>query len=156
MDYSKIDFKDIVLKEQVFIINKETDFYSIRYDIDDILKIETPKFKTFGGIKTNVYGKDEINISVDEKFKQFIQEIETYIQEISKDIISSEQRQFKSILKKYKDFPEFIKINVDKKSKYPDDLKNKEIITTFTITGIWCNSKNYGISIKLNKIKVSV
>lgn len=156
MDYSKIDIADVSIKDEPYHINKEVSFYNIRID-EEPLKITANNMKSTFGIKINTFEKKEINFVPNEDLKKFIKTFEDFIQKECEVLFHTESKEFKSCLKQYKEYDEFIKFNVDEKStKYNHsiDFKNKECICVFTITGVYCNSKSYGLSFKLNKISL--
>lgn len=155
MDYKKIDVTDLEIVEEPFIINKEVSFYTIKYDSDK-LKFKSPTMKSYTGIKTNTFDKDEINLTVNDDFKKFIRELEEQVQKQFENIYITETKEFKSILHQYKEYPEFIKPTINKFTKYKTgfDYKNQPLSVILTVTGVWINQKNYGISLKLNRIDI--
>lgn len=155
MDYNKIDIPDIEISEEPFTINKDVSFYAIKYD-EDKLKFQVPKLKSYTGIKTNTFNKDEINLAVNDDFKEFLRKLENDIQDRVKNIFITETKDFSSLLKQYKDYPEYIKPSIDKYTRYKPsiDYKNHDVNVVITITGVWVNTKSYGLSMKLNKINI--
>lgn len=155
MDYKTIEINDIEISQEPFQINKEVSFFAIKYD-GDKLKLQSNTLKSHTGIKTNTFDKEEINLTVDDDFKQFIKKLEKFIQDNTHDLFHNETKEFTSLLKQYKEYPEYIKPTIDKYTKYKHsfDYKNQNVSITLTITGVWVNSKNYGLSMKLNKINI--
>ena len=156
MEFTQIDFSDIVIKEEPFHINKEVSFYSMKYD-NGPFKVSSSQMKSSFGVKTNTFNNQEINFIPDSQFKKFILRLEDLVQRNSEGIFTSETKEFKSCLRQYKEYDEYIKLNVDDKfTKYDKsiDYKNKDCKIIFTITGIYVNNKNYGLSFRLNKISL--
>ena len=148
MDFKNIQIEDITISDKVFNINKDVDFYSIKYDNDKLKLLHN--FTSYSGIKKNAFNKEEINLSIDEDFKNFIRKVESFVE----NKLDYENLEFKSVLKQYQEYPEFLKVSINKDTIYKKDIdyKNIPINCTITITGVWTNNKNYGISLKLNKI----
>lgn len=156
MEFTKIDFTDITVKEEPYHINKEVSFYPINYDSNQ-LKISCPPMKSTFGVKMNTFNNNEINFVPNQQLKIFLQRIEDFVQKETQNLFNTDTKEFKSCLKQYKEYDEFLKFNVDEKfTRYNKsiDYKGKECNVIFTITGIYVNSKSYGLSFKLNKISL--
>lgn len=154
MEFSDIELTDLALSDVPFNIAKDIDFYGLKYD-KDAFKFTIKGAKCPFGLKKNTYNKLEVNVQTNPEFKTFIEELETHV----KDTLLSQMddiktKEFNSMLRSYKEFPYYIKLNVDENSKYnPDtDFKGKKVNTTMTITGLYVNNKSYGLTCKLNKL----